>query len=72
MMSFFHMGDNIIVLFWSILHQVQQDIKVSRRLVYAKVTFRTNGQQVIYVKFQVTKKFTAKYVVNIQMFSRAA
>ena len=53
-MSFFHMGYNIIVLFWSILHQVQQDIKVPRRLVYAKVAFRTDGQQVIYVKFEVS------------------
>ena len=43
-MSFFHMGDNIFVLFWPILQQVQQDIEVSRRLMYAKVTFRADGQ----------------------------
>ena len=53
-MSFFHMGDNIIVLFWSMVNQVQQDIKVPRRLVYVKVAFRADGQQVVYVKFEVS------------------
>ena len=37
-----------------------------------KVAFGADGQKVIYVKFEVSKKFPAKYVVNIQTFSRAA
>lgn len=53
-MSFFHMGDHIFVLFWSILNQVQQDIEVPRRLVYVKVAFRAYCQQVVDVKFEVS------------------
>ena len=72
MMSFFHIGDNIIVLFWSILHQVQQDIEVPRRLMYVKVAFRAYCQQVVYVKFEVSIMSPIQQMVNIQTFSRAA
>ena len=51
------MRNYVVVLLVSIVFKPNQYFKITNRLVYAKVAFSANCQQVIYIKFQVTKKF---------------
>ena len=65
------MRNYVVILLFTIIFKPNQYFKVTNRLMYAKMAFRTNCQQVVYVKFQATKEFPTKYVMNVQTCSRA-
>ena len=46
------------VLLLTIVFKPNQYFKITNRLMNAKMTFRANCQKIVYVKFQVTKKFS--------------
>ena len=66
------MRNYVVVLLLTIIFKPNQHFKITNRLMYAKMAFRANCQKVVYVKFQATKEFPTKYVMNIQTCSRAA
>ena len=66
------MRNYVVILLFTIIFKPNQYFKVTNGLMYAKMAFWADCKKVVYVKFQATKEFPTKYVMNVQTFSLAA